>query len=194
MLAVMVIGASAAFGREPTDGFGVPDSDPHRAEQLLERAGADEAGLTAEVVLTPKTPGATFTSSAQARDAARTRKWEVDHAEHGQAANEGAEGAPVLVQRGGDLRPGAIGQTVPQLPDGGRQQGERASQTEICCAVRVDDRTDWKVLGRLAGRGRRQTPWQVPDATSTPRPPDDYTPHQAPGHQPNADDPPRVCG
>lgn len=69
-MSVAVIGAAAAFGGELDDAFGVPGSDSDRAAQLLEGAGSDRSGLTAQVVLTPTAPGATFTASPVARAAA----------------------------------------------------------------------------------------------------------------------------
>jgi RND superfamily putative drug exporter len=52
-LAAIIIGSSSAFGGELDDRFGVAGSDSDRAMQVLERAGANESGLTAQVVLTP---------------------------------------------------------------------------------------------------------------------------------------------
>jgi RND superfamily putative drug exporter len=71
LLAVAVVAGSAAFGRALDDSFGVPGSDSQRAERVLQRAGADEAGLTAQVVVTPREPGATFAGSPRAREAAQ---------------------------------------------------------------------------------------------------------------------------
>lgn len=67
--AVVVIGASSAFGRELEDSFEVPGLDSQRAVELLSAAGADEAGLTAQVVATPRDPDATFFDSPDARAA-----------------------------------------------------------------------------------------------------------------------------
>ena len=70
LLAVAVIGASAAFGGELDDSFGVPGSDSDRAIALLDRGGDERAGLTAQVVLTPSS-GTPFSESPAAREAAQ---------------------------------------------------------------------------------------------------------------------------
>ena len=69
---VLVIGASGAFGQKLHDTFEVPGLDSQKATDLLTAAGSDQAGLTAQVVLTPLDDGATFFDSADAR-AALTR-------------------------------------------------------------------------------------------------------------------------
>ena len=61
---LVVIGASAAFGRELEDTFEVPGLDSQQAIDLLSAAQSDSAGLTAQVVLTPRDPGVTFFDSA----------------------------------------------------------------------------------------------------------------------------------
>ena len=53
-VAVLVVGAAGAVGRELEDSFEVPGLDSQRAAELLERAGSDRAGLTAQVVVTPR--------------------------------------------------------------------------------------------------------------------------------------------
>lgn len=68
MAAVLVIGASGAVGQQLEDTFGVPGRDSQRAADLLAAAGSDRAGLTAEVVVSPRA-GATFFASAGAREA-----------------------------------------------------------------------------------------------------------------------------
>ena len=68
-LAAIIIGSSSAFGGELDDRFGVAGSDSDRAMQVLERAGANESGLTAQVVLTPTASNGTF-AQAEARRAA----------------------------------------------------------------------------------------------------------------------------
>jgi RND superfamily putative drug exporter len=72
LAAVLVVVASAGAGKELEDSFGAPGLDSQRATDLLARSGADQAGLTAAVVLTPRNERATFVSSAGAR-AALTR-------------------------------------------------------------------------------------------------------------------------
>ncbi len=65
---VLVIGASGAFGQQLEDTFGVPGQDSQKAVDLLSAAGSDRAGLTAQVVMTPR-DGATFFESVVARAA-----------------------------------------------------------------------------------------------------------------------------
>ncbi|MEO1064120.1 MAG: MMPL family transporter [Actinomycetota bacterium] len=68
-VAVVVISASSAFGRELEDSFSVPGLDSQIATDLLSDAGSDQAGLTARVVATPTDEAATFFESAEARAA-----------------------------------------------------------------------------------------------------------------------------
>ncbi|MFN8124006.1 MAG: MMPL family transporter [Thermoleophilia bacterium] len=69
-VAAVVLVAATAFGQDFEDRFDVPGSDSRTAVELLDSAGADRAGLTAQVVLTPRAEGVTFTGSAAAREAA----------------------------------------------------------------------------------------------------------------------------
>ncbi len=71
-VSVIVIGASGAFGHKLEDSFAVPGLDSQKATDLLTGAGSDQAGLTAQAVLTPLDDGATFPGSPDAR-AALTR-------------------------------------------------------------------------------------------------------------------------
>ncbi len=68
MASVLIVGASGAFGKQLTDTFGVPGADSQKALELLSAAGSDRAGLTAQVVVTPR-DGATFSESVEARAA-----------------------------------------------------------------------------------------------------------------------------
>ena len=67
VIAIAVIGASGVFGRDLEDSFAVPGLDSQDAVDLLTAAGADQAGLTAQVVTTPIEEGLTFSESADAR-------------------------------------------------------------------------------------------------------------------------------
>ena len=69
VVSVLVIGASAAFGRELEDSFEVPGLDSQGAVDLLSAAQSDTAGLTAQVVVTPLDDGVTFFDSPDARAA-----------------------------------------------------------------------------------------------------------------------------
>ncbi|MEM8902998.1 MAG: MMPL family transporter [Actinomycetota bacterium] len=68
-VAVVVISASSAFGRELEDSFSAPGLDSQVAVDLLSEAGSERAGLTARVVATPEEEGVTFFESAEARAA-----------------------------------------------------------------------------------------------------------------------------
>ena len=68
-MSLLVVGASSAFGEKLEDSFGAPGLDSQKATDLLTDAGSDRAGLTAQVVLTPRDDGATFSDSAEARAA-----------------------------------------------------------------------------------------------------------------------------
>ncbi len=69
LAAVVVIAASSAFGRELGDSVEVPGLDSQQATELLTTARSDRAGLTAQVVVTPRDDGVTFFDSADARGA-----------------------------------------------------------------------------------------------------------------------------
>ncbi len=71
VLVVLVVGASSAFGAKLEDSFRVPGLDSQQANDLLEEAGSGQAGLTAQVVVTPA-DGGSFADDAPAR-AALTR-------------------------------------------------------------------------------------------------------------------------
>ena len=63
IVSVLVVGASAMFGQKLEDSFGAPGLESQTATDLLTEAGADQAGLTAQVVATPRSAGATFPDS-----------------------------------------------------------------------------------------------------------------------------------
>ena len=69
IVAVLVVGASAGFGRELEDAFEAPGLDSTAALDLLTAAQSDSAGPTAQVVLAPLDDGATFFESGDARAA-----------------------------------------------------------------------------------------------------------------------------
>jgi putative drug exporter of the RND superfamily len=74
VLAVVVVGASGAFGHRLKDSMQVPGLDSQQASELMAAAGASDAGLTAQLVVTPRDDDATFFDSAQARSALATLK------------------------------------------------------------------------------------------------------------------------
>src|SRR5829696_4533137 len=69
VVSVVVVAASGALGRQLEDTFGAPGVDSQEAVELLTAAGSGQAGLTAQVVLTPLDDRATFFDSAAARAA-----------------------------------------------------------------------------------------------------------------------------
>ncbi len=69
VLTVVVVGASSTFGHRLRDSMQVPGLDSQQASELMAAAGAGDAGLTAQVVVTPLDEDASFFDSAQARSA-----------------------------------------------------------------------------------------------------------------------------
>ncbi len=67
LLAVTVLAMSAVAGRELTDSFDVPGLDSQEAVDLLTRAGSDQAGLSAQVVVTPLDAGTGFLEPGRAQ-------------------------------------------------------------------------------------------------------------------------------
>ncbi|NNF54065.1 MAG: MMPL family transporter [Acidimicrobiales bacterium] len=65
--AVVVVGASVAFGRKLEDSFEVPGLDSQQALELLSNAESDTAGLTAQVVVTSSDSTATFFDNPDAQ-------------------------------------------------------------------------------------------------------------------------------
>lgn len=61
VLAALVLGTAASVGQDFEDSFGAPGVDSAEAAELLARAGSDQGGVAAQVVLTPHDPAATFT-------------------------------------------------------------------------------------------------------------------------------------
>ena len=53
VLALVVVGSSSAFGRDYEDSFRVPGLDSQKANDLIAAAGTGEAGMSAQVVVTP---------------------------------------------------------------------------------------------------------------------------------------------
>ncbi len=69
VLTVVVVGASSTFGHRLQDSMQVPGLDSQQASELMAAAGTGEAGLTAQVVVTPLDDDATFFDSVEARTA-----------------------------------------------------------------------------------------------------------------------------
>ena len=66
---LLLVGASGAFGHKLEESFGAPGLDSQEATDLLSSAGSERAGLTAQVVVTPRADGATFFGSPDVRAA-----------------------------------------------------------------------------------------------------------------------------
>ncbi len=69
IVAVLVVGSAARFGRELEDAFEAPGLDSTAALELLTAAQSDSAGPTAQVVLTPIDDSTTFFDSPDAQAA-----------------------------------------------------------------------------------------------------------------------------
>jgi putative drug exporter of the RND superfamily len=69
LVAGCAICTAGALGGRTTDAMAVPGLDSQRAADLLQKAGSDRAGMTAQVVVTPKEAATTFFDSGSARTA-----------------------------------------------------------------------------------------------------------------------------
>ncbi len=67
LLSVLVVAASAGFGKQLDDSLAAPGTDSQAAADLLARADSGAGGLTAYVVATSSQDGETFVDSRQAR-------------------------------------------------------------------------------------------------------------------------------
>ncbi len=65
----VIVAASIGLGRQLEDTFTAPGLDSNDAAELLAAVGSDQAGLTAQVLLTPSQPTANFFDSADDRAA-----------------------------------------------------------------------------------------------------------------------------
>ena len=73
VVAVLVVASAASFGKHLEDPFEAPGLDSQRATELLSRAGAAEAGLTADVVLSPASDAGTLSDAAAEADLRQVR-------------------------------------------------------------------------------------------------------------------------
>jgi RND superfamily putative drug exporter len=76
--AVLIVGASNSFGRELEDSFGAPGLDSQQAIDLLTETAPDQAGVTAQVVLTPLDDEADFFTSPDAVAAIGEVRQQID--------------------------------------------------------------------------------------------------------------------
>ena len=67
LLSVLVVAASAGFGKQLDDSMAAPGTDSQAAADLLAGADSGAGGLTAYVVATPRQDGETFVDSRRAR-------------------------------------------------------------------------------------------------------------------------------
>jgi RND superfamily putative drug exporter len=104
VLAVVVVGASSMFGHRLKDSLQVPGLDSQQASELMAAAGASDAGLTAQVVVTPLAEDTTFFNSAEARSALAQLRTDAAALPHvlrtTDPAGALAAGPEVAVQRG----------------------------------------------------------------------------------------------
>jgi putative drug exporter of the RND superfamily len=87
---VLVAGASSAFGQKLEDSFGAPGLDSQKATDLLSAAGSDQAGLTAQIVVTPIDDEATFLERSATRVALMQVRAEAADLPNALAATEPA--------------------------------------------------------------------------------------------------------
>src|SRR5690606_38446018 len=72
VLAIAVIALGTTSGQRLEDSFDAPGLDSTAAVDLLSRAGASNAGLTAQVVAVPRDPAASYTGTSPASNEARS--------------------------------------------------------------------------------------------------------------------------
>jgi len=103
-LTVVVVAASGVFGHRLQDSLQVPGLDSQQASELMATAGSGDAGLTAQVVVTPLDADATFFDSTKARSALSTLQAGAATLPHvlgtTDPAGALAAGPEVAVQRG----------------------------------------------------------------------------------------------
>ncbi len=119
-VAVVVISASSAFGRDLEDTFEVPGLDSQIATDLLSDAGSDQAGLTARVVATPADAETTFFESTEARAALADVQAAVSSLTNVIGANDPtgalAEGVDTAVESGSISPDGRVALVSLQYP------------------------------------------------------------------------------
>ena len=143
VVSVLVIGASGAFGRELEDSFEAPGVDSHRATELLTAAGSDQAGLTAQLVVTPRDERATFFDAADERAALANLQTGVAALPHvlgtSDPAGMLAAGSEVAVRRGAVSADGRVALIRIRYP--------------VLEELRADDLENLKAFGVQAAAG-----------------------------------------
>ncbi|MGN9809439.1 MMPL family transporter [Micromonospora sp. BQ11] len=82
LVAALAVVAAVAVGGRTADSMTVPGLDSQRAAELIARAGTGQAGMTAQVVVTPLDSGATFFDHGTARTALAHVQAEVTRLPH----------------------------------------------------------------------------------------------------------------
>ena len=90
VVAGLAVGAAAALGGKTMDSLSAPGLDSTRAEELLRSAGSDQAGLTAQVVVTPQDAATTFFEPGPARTALARLRTDVASLPHVLSTNDPA--------------------------------------------------------------------------------------------------------
>ena len=143
VVSVLVIGASGAFGRELEDSFEAPGVDSQQATELLTAAGSDQAGLTAQLVVTPRDERATFFDSADERAALANLQAGVAALPHvlgtSDPAGMLAAGSEVAVRRGAVSADGRVALIRIRYP--------------VLEELRADDLENLKAFGVQAAAG-----------------------------------------
>ena len=143
VVSVLVIGASGAFGRELEDSFEAPGVDSHQATELLTAAGSDQAGLTAQLVVTPRDERATFFDAADERAALANLQTGVAALPHvlgtSDPAGMLAAGSEVAVRRGAVSADGRVALIRIRYP--------------VLEELRADDLENLKAFGVQAAAG-----------------------------------------
>ena len=143
VVSVLVIGASGAFGRELEDSFEAPGVDSHQATELLTAAGSDQAGLTAQLVVTPRDERATFFDSADERAALANLQTGVAALPHVLGTSDPARmlaaGSEVAVRRGAVSADGRVALVRIRYP--------------VLEKLRADDLENLKAFGARAAAG-----------------------------------------
>ncbi|MEU6089661.1 MMPL family transporter [Streptomyces sp. NPDC047085] len=131
--------AAIAIGGRTADSMTAPGLDSQRAAQLIERAGTNQEGMTAQVVVTPLDDGATFFDHGSARTALTRLQTEVQRLPHvlGTSDPAGAldAGGDTTVRGGLVSADGRIAVVRVQYPD-----QSRLSAKDLDALVDLGDR------------------------------------------------------
>ncbi|AZP22596.1 MMPL family transporter [Streptomyces aquilus] len=137
--ATLAVLAATAVGGRTADSMTAPGLDSQRAAQLIERAGTDQEGMTAQVVVTPLDGGATFFDHGSARTALARVQAEVRRLPHVLGTSDPAGALDArgdAAVRGGLVSPdGRIAVARVQYPD-----QSRLSADDLDALVGLGDR------------------------------------------------------